>query len=515
MKPEWLNTAVFYEVYPQSFQDSNGDGVGDLPGLLRRLDYIHDLGCNAIWINPCFVSPFVDAGYDVTDFRQVAPRYGTNQDLTAVFDKAHALGMHVLLDLVAGHTSNQCEWFRQSCLPERNAYSDRYIWTDSIWKAPAHIGSIMGWYRGGYDRDGAVACNFFTSQLALNYGFFEKDPDCAWEQDMEDPGPRATQEELKNIMAFWLDRGADGFRVDMAYSLIKNDPEFRGTQKLWRRFRAWLEENYPEAVLLSEWGNPELAMGAGFHLDFLLQVGPSHFNDLCRTAHPYFRKDEQGSLRDFWAFYQKNLQIAGEKQGRICIPSGNHDMDRMARTLDPDESRLAFAFLLTMPCVPFIYYGDEIGMRYVQVPHSVEGGFFRTGSRSPMQWDTSMNAGFSTAPAERLYIPQDTEGMKTINVESEEQDPGSLLHTVKELLALRQAHPALQSGSFTLLEPEYPLVYRRSTEQESLDLYFNVGTEERKAPLLQGQYLFGIGERPQVQENTLLLAPQSFAAYRK
>ena len=134
--PDWLKNAVFYEIYPQSFYDANGDGIGDIPGICEKLDYIKWLGCNALWLNPCFDSPFRDAGYDVRDYKKVAPRYGTNDDLLELFRKAHEVGMHVLLDLVPGHTSEEHPWFRQSCLPEKNEFSNRYIWTGSAWDSP-------------------------------------------------------------------------------------------------------------------------------------------------------------------------------------------------------------------------------------------------------------------------------------------------------------------------------------------------------------------------------------------
>lgn len=137
MMPKWLENAVFYEIYPQSFLDTNGDGIGDLRGIINKLGYIKDLGCNAIWINPCFKSPFMDAGYDVSDYYEVAPRYGTNEDLKELFSKAHEMDMHVILDLVPGHTSSEHEWFKKSCKAERNEYTDRYVWTDSVWEQPA------------------------------------------------------------------------------------------------------------------------------------------------------------------------------------------------------------------------------------------------------------------------------------------------------------------------------------------------------------------------------------------
>ena len=151
-QPEWLDNTVFYEIYPQSFRDTNADGIGDINGIIEKLDYIQDLGCNAIWINPCFQSPFGDAGYDVEDYYTVAPRYGTNEDLIRLFEEAHRKDMHVLLDLVPGHTAVTHEWFKQSMKAERNEYTDRYVWTDCIWLEPTGMGSI----RGISDRDGSA-----------------------------------------------------------------------------------------------------------------------------------------------------------------------------------------------------------------------------------------------------------------------------------------------------------------------------------------------------------------------
>ena len=163
---QWLKDAVFYEIYPQSFYDTNGDGIGDLKGIIEKLDYIKELGCNALWINPCFDSPFKDAGYDVRDYKLIAPRYGTNADAKALFEAAHAKGIHVLLDLVPGHTSEEHAWFKESSKPEKNEYSDRYIWTDTCFSA----GDGMPFIGGETDRNGTYILNFFKCQPALNYG---------------------------------------------------------------------------------------------------------------------------------------------------------------------------------------------------------------------------------------------------------------------------------------------------------------------------------------------------------
>lgn len=390
-QPEWLADATFYEIYPQSFQDTNADGIGDIPGIIKRLDYIKELGCNAIWLNPCFLSPFGDAGYDVEDYYTVAPRYGTNEDLAHLFEEAHKRDMHVILDLVPGHTAVTHKWFKESMKAKKNEYTDRYVWTDCIWEEPQGMNCI----RGISDRDGSCAVNFFSHQPALNYGFYTQERD--WQQPQDAPGPQATLEAMKDVMRFWLTMGCDGFRVDMAGSLVKNDPDSKGTIKLWQNVREFLNAEFPKAAMVSEWGEPDKSILGGFHMDFLLHFGPSHYNDLFRCEEPFFSSRGKGDVSVFVEKYIENYKKA-DKKGLICIPSGNHDMDRLARLLHGDELKIAFAFLLSMPGAPFIYYGDEIGMRYVEGLDSVEGGYGRTGSRSPMQWDQGVNAGFSTAP---------------------------------------------------------------------------------------------------------------------
>lgn len=471
---KWLDNAIFYEIYPQSFMDTNADGIGDFQGIISKLDYIKELGCNAIWINPCFKSPFGDAGYDVEDYYTIAPRYGTNEDARQLFEEVHKRGMHILFDLVPGHTSVQHQWFKESMKPERNEYSDRYIWTDSIWESPEDLPCL----RGISDRDGSCSVNFFSTQPALNYGYYKITR--PWQMSPEDEGPKATLEAMKDVMRFWLTMGCDGFRVDMAGSLVKQDEEGKGTIALWNKVRAFLDEEFPEAALVSEWGEPDKSLQGGFHMDFLLHFGPSHYNDLFRCEHPYFNKEGKGDISEFVAKYLENYEKS-EKKGLICIPSGNHDMDRMARTLDPEEMKVAFAFLLSMPGAPFIYYGDEIGMRYVEGLTSVEGGFNRTGARSPMQWNSGVNAGFSTAPKEKLYIRQD-ESADRPTVEAQKADADSLYYEIKKLIAVRQSHKALQSKGeieFVYAEKEsYPFAYVRSVEDETILVVINPSDKE-------------------------------------
>ena len=491
---KWLNEAVFYEIYPQSFCDSNGDGIGDINGIISKLDYIQDLGCNALWLNPCYDSPFIDAGYDVRDYFKVAPRYGTNDDAKRLCSEVHRRGMHILLDLVPGHTSDQCVWFRESQRDAENEYSERYIWTSTVWENVGNIVNVMGMTRGGTERNGAYLANFFNAQPALNYGFAHPDPDRPWQQSPDAPGPRATVEALKDVMRFWLALGCDGFRVDMAGSLIKADPDQSANISLWQEFRGFLDKEYPDAVMVSEWGQPDKSLLAGFHMDFLLHFGTSRYMDLFRTETPYFSREGKGDLETFFRIYKDNMEktryLHPESKelpeipdgGMMCIPSGNHDMIRMARSLDREEMKLAFAFIMSMPGVPFIYYGDEIGMKYVEGLTSVEGGYERTGSRSPMAFDDSENAGFSTAPAAKLYIRQD-ESKVTINVKYEENDPGSLLNEVKQLTGIRKEHPALHNRSdIRLLASGYPLAFTRSCRDESMLAIFNPSSRDVPLP---------------------------------
>lgn len=494
-QPKWLDTAVFYEIYPQSFNDTNGDGIGDFKGIIQKLDYIKELGCTAIWLNPCFKSPFGDAGYDVSDYYQAAERYGTNSDLKELFDEAHKRDMHVLLDLVPGHTSVEHKWFKESMKAEKNPYTDRYVWTDSIWEEPQGMGCI----RGISDRDGSCAVNFFSHQPALNYGFYK--PDRPWQQSMDDEGPKATLEELKNIMRFWLGMGCDGFRVDMAGSLVKHDEESKGTIKLWQNVREFLDREFPHAAMVSEWGEPDKSILGGFHMDFLLHFGPSHYNDLFRCDEPYFSSRGKGVAKDFVEKYLENYEKT-DRKGLICIPSGNHDMDRLARHLKGDELKAAFAFLLSMPGAPFIYYGDEIGMNYVENLVSVEGGYGRTGSRSPMQWDKSTNAGFSTAPAEKLYIPLDPSSDRP-DAESQMNDSDSLRSEVKKLIGIRMSNPALQNCTeIEFISSGYPLVYKRYCEEQTITVIINPSAEPCTVENISGRIIYTTGGGAEINGNT-------------
>jgi maltose alpha-D-glucosyltransferase/alpha-amylase len=464
--PGWLARAVFYQIYPQSFYDSNGDGIGDLAGIETKLDYLADLGVNALWINPCFVSPFKDAGYDVADFCRIAPRYGTNESFKALLAAAHARDIRVCLDLVAGHTSDQHPWFIASQQAQRSEFSDRYVWTNNPWVTRDEE---LNFISGNAERAGSYATNFFSHQPALNYGFGAITR--SYQQQVDAPGPRATRAALKAVMKFWLDLGVDGFRVDLAASLVKRDPQAFAIRRLWREMRDWLDTNYTERVLIAEWGNPELAIDAGFHVDFMFHVGVPGYDALLlgpqsfpkRREPSYFDSRGAGDFQRFWASFDfQRERVAG--RGLISLPSSNHDFCRPRHQRDYDDLKVLYTFLLTWPHLPVLYYGDEIGMRYVEGTPNKESGYERTGSRTPMQWDASPLCGFSTNAAATPYLPVDPNADRP-TVAAQRADRESLWHHIERLIYLRVTESDLAPDTalsiLTETSPGYPLVYRR------------------------------------------------------
>ncbi len=469
--PQWLEKAVIYNLYPQSFLDTNGDGIGDLAGVIEKLDYIKSLGCNAVWLNPIYQSPFQDAGYDVTNHYAVAPRYGSIEDARRLFAEAHKRDMKVLLDLVPGHTSVEHPWFRKAASANPGCMRDRYIWTSNVWEsAPAGLTAVHGYA----ERDGNYLTNFFWFQPALNYGFAPVDPAKPWQLPPEHPACLQTRKEMMKVMRFWLECGADGFRVDMAASLVKGPAAYPVLQALWGEVRDWLEREYPEAVLVSEWSNPKQSVGAGFHMDFLIHFVSTAYTSLFRKeammgeganryAASYFSRHGRGNIREFLDTFLTEYRATLGK-GFVCVPSGNHDIcPRLADGRSIQDLKVAFAFLLTLPGVPYLYYGDEIGMRSVRGLPSKEGGYVRTMVRTPMQWNAGKNAGFSSASAENLYLPIDPQADRPC-VEQQEGDPDSLLNFVRACAALRRERPQLAASSpFELVhgDGDGPLIFRR------------------------------------------------------
>ncbi|WP_326610273.1 alpha-amylase family glycosyl hydrolase [Streptomyces scopuliridis] len=478
--PSWLADAVFYQIYPQSFADSDGDGIGDFAGITGRLDHLAWLGVNTVWLNPCFASPFRDAGYDVSDYLSVAPRYGTDDDLARLVDEARRRGIRVLLDLVAGHTSDEHPWFTASA---DDPEDHRYIWTDTHTGSGTDAPPPAGFVASPGARPGAYLPNFFDSQPALNFGYARTDPAEPWRQAPDAPGPLANRAALREIMDHWLGLGLAGFRVDMAASLVKDDAGKTETRKLWTELRHWLDAAHPEAALLAEWGDPAVSVPAGFHTDFFLQFGgPTEGrplrslwnnrqgtdNDGWDPVDCFFDPGGKGSPSTFVDAWREAVAVIGEGDGHVALPTANHDFARLncgPRTAE--QLPAAFAFQLTWPTLPAIYYGDEIGMRFIPGLPDTEGSvlgprYNRAGSRTPMQWDDGPNAGFSAVSTpDSLYLPLDPSPDRP-TVAAQRADESSLLHLVRRLIALRRATPELgAAGSVDVLHSGYPFVYVR------------------------------------------------------
>jgi len=481
-KPSWLKNGIIYSLYPQSFNDSNGDGIGDLKGIEEKLDYIADLGCNIIWMNPIFESPFRDAGYDVSDFYKIAPRYGTEENLRSLCEKAKEKGLHIILDLVAGHTALECEWFQRSAEYDRNEYSNRYIWTNEI----GDVGD--GTFINGYsERDGSYMKNYYYCQPALNYGFANPDPEKPWQLPVDHPDCIKTKMAILDIMDYWSKYGVDGFRVDMAFSLVKNDDENMSANiALWKDISKIFKERHPESILIAEWGDPEKSLEGGFDIDYLFQAHRRMYTTLFRheagtsdrltwVGHSYFRKDGKGDFGLFSKEYKDQLEKTKDK-GYMALMTGTHDLTRVSLDRDEDELKVIQAFIMTMPGIPLVYYGDEIGMRYIPDMRSVEGAYKRTGSRTPMQWSSEKNYGFSVA--DKLYIPQD-DSENAPTVENQEKDSESLLNHLKMLIKLRKQYPVLaEDGDFEAISNGYPAIYERSLNGETICVAVNPSENE-------------------------------------
>ncbi|WP_433728137.1 alpha-amylase family glycosyl hydrolase [Actinoplanes sp. CA-051413] len=481
MGRDWFADAVLYEIYPQSFSDSDGDGVGDLRGVISRLDHIASLGVNVIWFNPCFASPFVDAGYDVSDYYSIAPRYGTNEDMVELVAAAKERGIRVMLDLVAGHTSIEHAWFQRELAADGpDPDGDRYLWCEDLpdraWDLD--IPGTPAWVPSPGRRKGYYLKNFYDEQPALNFGWVRRPGDPSWRDPIDAPGPRRNRQALKDIIAFWLDRGVAGFRVDMAFSLVKDEQVADGlaeTVALWRELREWLNAEYPDAVLIPEGTEPRTGEPAAFDADFFLVIQDEHgslFDNhyagllpFHEPREPFFDAAGRGSTRVFLDAW--DAARAGDPDRLVVMSTADHDYDRLCcgpRTAE--QLGAALTFLFTWGNVPCLYYGDEIGMRYLPGLPNVEGSvcnpaYNRAGCRTPMQWDAGPNAGFSTAETSRLYLPVDPAPDRP-TVAAQDTDPSSTLNLVRDLIALRQATPALRTRATTrLIHDGYPFAYVR------------------------------------------------------
>jgi alpha-glucosidase len=484
----WWRRGVIYQVYPWSFQDSNGDGIGDLVGIRGRLEYLAWLGVDAIWISPIYPSPMADFGYDVSDYCDVDPRFGTLADFDALLARAHELGLKVILDYVPNHTSDQHPWFMASRSSRTDPKRDYYIWHEPAADGgpPTNWLSEFGGSAWEWDE---------TTRQYYYHAYLKQQPDL----NFRNPD---VQRELFRVLEFWLARGVDGFRIDTIHHLIKDDqfrdnppnPDFKAGMPPHRRLiRTFttdrpevqaaiaamrkVVEGYPDRVLIGEAYLPvERLMAyygvdlAGLHLPFNFQLIHAQW--------------EAATIAAIARSYEAALP-AGAWPNWVL---GNHDRSRIASRVGTRQARVAAMLLLTLRGTPTLYYGDELGLRDgVILPHQVRDpweknvpglGLGRDPERTPMQWSSGRNAGFSSGtpwlPIGEDYLEQ--------NVESERDDPRSMLSLYRNLLALRRREPALSLGSYQELFSltSGVLAYQRSYDGRTLTVVLNL-TDEAKS----------------------------------
>jgi len=462
-KEHWWKHAVLYEIYPRSFQDSNGDGIGDLNGITSRLDYLHELGIDAIWITPIYPSPQVDFGYDVSDYQAIDPQFGTMADFDRLVAEAKKRRIRVILDFVVNHTSDQHAWFRESRSSRNNPKRDWYIWRDGK-ETGQPPSNWLSWF-------GHSAWTFDPATGQYYYHFFyPQQPDLNW----RNPELRMA---MFNVMRFWLKRGVDGFRLDAVSRLfedpdLRDDPILPGTNaygdpniqhkytdnlpevhEILRDFREVVSEFPDDPVLISEADEPniaELTKLYGSHGDEVQLPMDFQIADVNKLS--------ASSFRELFDEIEHN-----RASGQPYIFFSNHDQprqwDRYGDGVHNDEiARVMATLLLTTQATPQLYYGEEIGMRTTppsrkedvrdpigKLGWPKEKG--RDGERTPMQWDSSRNAGF-TSGIPWLPVPASSSAH---NVAAERSDPGSLLNFYKRLIALRRSRPALRIGTYTAL----------------------------------------------------------------
>ena len=450
----WWQHGIIYQIYPRSFADSNGDGIGDLPGIIGRIDYVHSLGADAIWLSPIYPSPMADFGYDVADYTGVHALFGTLADFDRLVAAAHARGMKVMLDFVPNHSSDEHAWFAEARSSRDNPRRDWYIWRD-----PAPDGGPPNnWlsYFGG----SAWQYDATTGQYYLHL-FVDKQPDLNWRNP-------AVQQAMLDAMRFWLDRGVDGFRVDVIWLMIK-DAQFRDNPPN----PAYQPGQAPVNALLPLYSSdqPEVHEIIAMMRQLLDQY---HERVMVGEIYlPIERLVEYYGMSAPECHLPFNFQLitapwsaevigALVNQYEAALPPGgwpnwvlgNHDQHRIASRVGPRQARVAALLLLTLRGTPTLYYGDEIGMHDVEIPpelvHDPQElgapgyGMGRDPERTPMQWDSGPGAGFTSGVP---WLPLAGDYAEH-NVAAELDDPASMLALYRSLIALRRATPALTHGSY-------------------------------------------------------------------
>jgi glycosidase len=485
-EPLWWQTAVIYQIYARSFQDSNGDGVGDLAGITRRLGYVADLGVDAVWISPFYTSPMADFGYDVADYTDVDPLFGTLADFDELLATAHHLGLKVIVDMVPNHTSDQHPWFVESRSSTDNPKRDWYVWRDAKPDGAPPNNWLSAFGGLAWDWDEA------TAQYYL-HTFIPEQPDLNWRNP-------AVVSAMHDVYRFWLDRGVDGFRIDVAQRIMK-DPELRDNPPAPAgrvlTFKSMGE--YESQLHIHDMAHPDihdlyrdLREIVDSYESPRVTIGEVHLFDLEEWVGYYGRDlDEMHLPFNFTLLYApwKGNEIRKRVDAlEAALPPGawpnyvlgNHDESRLATRFGVEAARVAAMLLLTLRGTPTLYYGDELGMEQVPIenqqdPWAIrEPELGRDGCRTPMQWDASATAGFSDADPEHLWLPLGA-GHVERNVASQAAQPDSLLTLYRRLLALRRGLPALHRGDYTPVDQaaEELFVFERTDGDDTIWVVLN------------------------------------------
>jgi len=484
LDPQWYRRAVFYEVMVRSFVDSNGDGSGDLQGLVSKLDYLQWLGIDALWLPPFFTSPLDDGGYDVSDFRSILPEFGTLDEFKDLVTKAHERNMRIIIDLPLNHTSDQHEWFQQSRTDPDGPYGDFYVWSDTDEKWPDIRIIFTDTEDSNWAFDAERRQFFF-------HRFFSHQPDL----NFDNP---AVHDAVFDVVRFWLDMGVDGFRLDAIPYLYESD-EGNGegeppTHEFIKVLRAMVDRDYPGRVMIAEANQWPREVAAFFgtpeepecHMAFDFPVMPRIFYSLrSQNADELIRVlSETTDIPDGagWGVFLRNhdeltLEMVSEEYRQAMYGWYAYDprmranigiRRRLAPLLDNSraELELAHALLFSLPGSPFLYYGDEIGMGdNIWLPD-------RDASRTPMQWTPDRNAGFSDADPGKLFLPVVQSlvyNYNLVNVEAQLAQSRSLLHWIRNVIYVRKAHPVFGLGDIRVLETDHDsvLAFVRSYAGES------------------------------------------------
>jgi maltose alpha-D-glucosyltransferase/alpha-amylase len=497
----WYKNAVFYEVYVRAFFDANGDGHGDLRGLIEKLDYLQRLGVDCLWLLPVYGSPLVDDGYDIADHYSIHPDYGELEDFKQLISAAHQRGLRVIADLVLNHTSDQHPWFQAARSDRNSPYRDYYVWSDNDQKYADTRIIFLDTEKSNWTWDEQAGQFFF-------HRFYRSQPDLNYDNP-------AVQAAMLDVMRFWLDLGVDGFRADAVPYLFEregtNCENLPETHAYLKRLRKYLDEHYPDKVLLCEanqWPEdvrPYFGDGDEFHMGFQFPLMPRIYMALRqgsteplawvmeRTPHipancqwcTFLRNHDELTLEMVTEDERQWMWQEYAPEPRMRLNLGIRR--RLAPLLDNDRRKieLAYSLLFTLPGSPIIYYGDEIGMGdNIWLPD-------RNGVRTPMHWSQGWNGGFSRVEPERLYAPLIVGaefGVERVNAADQEKDPASLLNLVQRMIRVRKAHLAFGWGDFSWANHSSPAehavaAYWRAYGSERLLMIHNLSAIIQEARL--------------------------------